>query len=119
MEGNFNHGDERKPKDAGRKQAAKGRKAAIAIALAAAFAVGAFAGYGASSLGIWRHNDRLLGEREAAEARLQERWIHSSKNIMTRESRYRQMSIQTGQSTTSKSKNTKKNSADFLVPPRR
>lgn len=49
-------------------------KAAIAIALAAAFAIGAFTGYGASSFGIWKHNDRLLDEREAVEARQQERY---------------------------------------------
>lgn len=52
----------------------RGRKAAIAIALAAAFAVGAFAGYGVSSFEIWKHNDRLLDEREATEARQQERY---------------------------------------------
>ena len=52
----------------------RGRKTAIAIALAAAFAIGAFAGYGASSFGIWKRNDRLLDEREAAEARRKERY---------------------------------------------
>lgn len=61
--GEFGHGNDRR----------KGQ-AAIAIALAAAFAIGAFAGYGASAFGIWRHNDRLLDEQGAAEARQQERY---------------------------------------------
>lgn len=71
-------GNESKPNGAGREfehgNGRRGRKTAIAIALAAAFAIGAFAGYGASSFGIWKHNDRLLDEQEAAEARQQERY---------------------------------------------
>lgn len=78
MNGSRDDGNENRPNEAGRElghgNGRRGRKAAIAIALAAAFAVGAFAGYGASSLGIWRHNDRLLDEREATEARQQERY---------------------------------------------
>lgn len=78
MNGSRDDGNENRPNEAGRElghgNGRRGRKAAIAIALAAAFAVGAFAGYGASSLGIWRHNDRLLDEREAAEKRQQERY---------------------------------------------
>lgn len=78
MMGNRNDGNESGPNGAGRElghgNGRRGRNAAIAIALAAAFAIGAFAGYGASSFGIWKHNDRLLDEREATEKRQQERY---------------------------------------------
>lgn len=76
--GNRDDGNENRPNGAGRGvERGNGRrkgKVAIAIALAAEFVIGAFAGYGASSFGIWKHNDRLLDEREAAEARQQERY---------------------------------------------
>lgn len=76
--GNRNDGNENGSNGASRElereNARLGRKAAIVIALAVTFVIGAFAGYGASSLGIWRHNDRLLDEQEAAEARHQERY---------------------------------------------
>lgn len=78
MMGNRDNGNESRPNEAGRELGhGNGRqkgKAAIIIALAAAFAIGAFAEYGASSFGIWKHNDRLLDEREADEARQQERY---------------------------------------------
>lgn len=57
MKGNRNDMNENGPNGAGRElghgNGRRGRKAAIAIALAAAFAIGAFAGYGASSFGVW------------------------------------------------------------------
>lgn len=78
MNGSRDDGNENRSNGTGREleheNDRRRRKAAIAIALAAAFAVGAFAGYGALSFGIWKHNDRLLDEREAAEARQQERY---------------------------------------------
>lgn len=78
MMGNRNGGNENRSNGAcrelGRGNGRCGRKAAIATALAAAFAIGAFAGYGASSFGIWKHNDRPLDEREADEKRQQERY---------------------------------------------
>ena len=78
MMGNRNDGIENRSNGAGRElghgNGRRGRKAAIAIALAVAFAIGALAGYSASSFGIWRHNDRLLDEREADEKRQQERY---------------------------------------------
>lgn len=78
MKGNRNDMNENGPNGAGRElghgNGRRGRKAAIAIALAAAFAIGAFAGYGASSFGIWKHNDRLLDEQETVEKRQQERY---------------------------------------------
>ena len=78
MMSNCNDGNENRSNGAGREPGHgnglwKG-KVAIAIALASAFAIGALAGYGASSFGIWRHNDRLLDAREATEARQQERY---------------------------------------------
>ena len=48
--GTIHDGAGKKP---GRENGRLGVKAAIAIALAAAFSIGAFAGYGASSFGIW------------------------------------------------------------------
>lgn len=78
MMGNRNGGNENRSNGAGRElgrgNGRRGRKAAIATALAAAFAIGAFAGYGTSSFGIWKHKDRLLDEREADEKRQQERY---------------------------------------------
>lgn len=78
MIGKRDNGNEGRPNEAGRElgreNGSRKGKAAIAIALAAAFAIGAFAGYGASSFGIWKHNDRLLDEREADEKRQQERY---------------------------------------------
>lgn len=78
MMGNRNEENENRSNGAGRElghgNGRRGRKAAIAIALAAAFAIGTFTGYGASSFGIWKHNDRLLDEREADEKRQQERY---------------------------------------------
>lgn len=78
MMDNRNDGNEDRSNGAGRElghgNGRRGSKAAIAIALVAACAIGAFAGYGASSFGIWKHNDRLLDEREAAEKRQQERY---------------------------------------------
>lgn len=78
MTGNRNDRNESGSNEAGRElgrgNRRRGRTAAIAIALAAAFAIGVFAGYGASSFSIWKHNDRLLDEREADEARQQERY---------------------------------------------
>lgn len=75
---NRNDGNENRSNGADRElghgNGRRGRKAAIAIALAAAFAIGAFAGYGASSFGIWKHTDTLLDEREADEKRQQERY---------------------------------------------
>lgn len=57
MEGNRNDGNENKPNGAcrelGHGNGRRGKKAAIAIALAAAFAIGAFTEYGISSFGIW------------------------------------------------------------------
>ena len=78
MMSNRDDGNENRPNEAGREleqgnDRRKG-KVATAIALAAAFAIGAFTGYGASAFGIWKHNDRLTDEREAAEARQQERY---------------------------------------------
>lgn len=78
MMDNRNDGNEDRSNGAGRKlghgNGRRGRKAAIAIALAAAFTIGVFAGYGASAFGIWKHNDKLLDEQEAAEKRRQERY---------------------------------------------
>ena len=78
MMGNRNDGNEDRSNGAGREfgrgNGHRGRKAAIAIALAAAFAIWAFAGYGASAFGIWKHNDKVLDEQEADEKRQQERY---------------------------------------------
>ena len=57
MMGNRDNGNESRPNEAGRElgrgNGRLGVKAAIAIALVAAFAIGTFVGYGVSSFGVW------------------------------------------------------------------